>query len=145
MPLVLGLVLPFYTDAGVIAINDHLFKIVDSRAVDDDEDIPIGDAVAILRFMFQVLDLGAGDAVVRGSAVQALIEDNFPQLHSFLTSPDFGVPSPRDSRLDYGRFCQNFRQLTVSILNLNQETQSLSSHSGIPNGVPKVLPEGSRL
>ena len=84
----MGLVLPFYTDAGVIAINDHLFKIVDSRAVDDDEDLPIGDAVAILRFMFQVLDLGVGDAVVRGSAVQALIEDNFPQLHLFLTSPD---------------------------------------------------------
>ena len=64
--------------------------------------------------MFQILDLGAGDAVVRGSAVQALIEDNFPQLHAFLTSPDYGVPSPRDSLLDYGQFCQNFRQLIVS-------------------------------
>ena len=124
----LGLVLPHYNDAGVIAINDHFFKLVDSRSIEEeaeDDDIPIADAISILRFMFQILDLGAGDAVVSGMAVQELVETNFPSLHQFLISPEYGVPPPRDSRIDYGRFCQNFRRLNVSISILFREIQSL--------------------
>ena len=114
----LGLVLPYYTDAGVIVINDFFFQLVDSRSVEDeaeDDDLPIADAICILRFMFQILDLGAGDAVIRGAAVQDLVEVNFPRLLQLLTDPEYGVPPPRDSRLDYSRFCQNFRHLNVSI------------------------------
>ena len=115
----MGLVIPFYTDAGVIAINDHFFQIVDSRAPEEeaeDDDIPIAEAISILRFMFQMLNLGVDDAVVPGVAVRDLVESNFPRLHQFLVSPEYGVPPPRDSRLDYGKFCQNFRQLVVSYL-----------------------------
>ena len=113
----LGLVLPFYGDAGVISINEHLFALVDSRNLDhdaEDDDVPIGDAVAILRFLFQILDLGAGDAVVPGASIQDLIRANFPSLFQSLTDPEFGVPPPQDSQLDYVRFNQNFRCLNVS-------------------------------
>ena len=114
----MGLVLPYYTDAGVIIINDYFFQLVDSRSVEDeaeDDDIPIADAICILRFMFQILDLGAGDAVIRGAAVQDLVGTNFPRLLQLLTDPEYGVPPPRDSRLDYNQFCQNFRHLNVNI------------------------------
>ena len=111
----MGLLLPFYDDAGLIAINEHLFGLLEVGSLDADGDsVQVGDAVASLRFFVRLLELGVDDAVVTGGAVQALIEANFPQLHQLLTSPEFGVRPPRDGRLDYGRFNQNFRHLMVS-------------------------------
>ena len=110
----MGLLLPFYDDAGIIAINEHLFGLLAVGMLDADGDaVQVGDAVASLRFFVRLLELGANDALVTGADVQALIEASFPSLHLFMTSPEYGVRRPVDARLDYGRFNQNFRQLMV--------------------------------
>ena len=107
--------MPFFDDAGLIAINEHLFGLLEVGALDADGDaVQVGDAVASLRFFVRLLELGVGDPVVAGVAVRALIEANFPQLHQFMISPESGLRPPRNSRFDYGRFNQNFRHLMVS-------------------------------
>ncbi len=111
----MGLLLPFYDDAGLIAINEHLFGLLDIGALDADGDaVQVGDAVASLRFFVRLLELGVDDSVVTGDAIQALIEANFPQLHLFMTGQEFRVRPPSDGRFDYDRFNQNFRHLMVS-------------------------------
>lgn len=110
----MGLLLSFYDDAGIIAINEHLFSMLEVGALDaDGEAVQVVDAVASLRFFVRLLELGANDALVAGSDVQALIQASFPSLHALLTGQEYGVRPPRDSRLDYTRFVQNFRHLMV--------------------------------
>ena len=113
--MLLDLLLPFFDDAGIIAINAHLFHLLDhlDRNVDDG-DLPVADAVSVLRFFVTLVELGAGDAVVQGQAILDLIEVNFPDLHMLLTSEEFGVRPPVDSRFKYARFCGNFKHLMVS-------------------------------
>ena len=107
----------FYDDAGVIAVNTHLFSLLETGSLDENGDVlDVGAAVSSLRFFVHLLELGHNDAVVAGSAVQALIQANFPGLHDFLVNPEFGVRPPRDSRFNLVQFCQNFKHLIVSIL-----------------------------
>ena len=75
--MLLDLLLPFWDDAGIIAINSHLFMMLErlDRNIDDG-DLPVDEAVSILRFFFQLADLGTGDALVRGQAILGLIENN---------------------------------------------------------------------
>ena len=87
--------------------------------LDEDGDVlEVGAAVSSLRFFVHLLELGDGDAVVAGAAVQALIQTNFPSLHDFLINPEFGVRPPRDSKFNLVQFCQNFKHLIVSILEI---------------------------
>ena len=110
----MDLVLPFYVDAGLIALNDHLFVLLNSRDFDsDDGDLDLGHAVSILRFFVQLLELGINDPEIPGRAVQDLILANFPDLEEYLIGT-YGVAAPRNSRFNYGRFVDNFRQLLVS-------------------------------
>ena len=111
------MLLSFYDDAGLIAINEYLFGLLEIGSLDADGDaVQVGDAVASLRFFVRLLELGVGDSVVSGGAIQALIEVNFPSLHQILTSPEFGIRSPCDGRFNFDRFNQNFRHLMVSHL-----------------------------
>ena len=106
----------FYDDAGVIAINSHLFSLLEAGSVDAaGEVLEVGAAVSSLRFFIHLLELGVNDSLVTGAAVNALVRANFPQLHAFLTDPEFGVRFPRDSRFNYVQFCQNFKHLMVSL------------------------------
>ena len=112
----LDLLLPFFDDAGIISINGYLFQKLDhlDREIDDG-DLPVVDAVSILRFFIRLIELGTGDAVVRGQAILDLVQANFPDLHLLLTSPASGVRPPVDSRFNYSRFCGNFKHLMVRI------------------------------
>ena len=124
----MDLLLNFFDDAGVIALNDHLFSMLDglARDADGDVDLDVGDAVAALRFFVQLMELGIGDAVVTGASVMELVQTNFPALHAYLTHPEDGVDPPIDSRFDYRRFCSNFRQVIVSlVISYRLETQSV--------------------
>ena len=106
----------FFDDAGIIAINSHLFSTLEQLDPNaDDGDLPVGDAVPILRFFFRLIDLGVDDALVQGSAIMGLIQANFPALHDSLTSEDFGVDPPVNARFNYSRFSINFQQLMVSL------------------------------
>ena len=114
-PLLLDLLLPFFDDAGIISINSHLFSLLEHLDVNvDDGDVPVGDAVSVLRFFVRLVELGANDAVVQGQAIMELVQANFPALHATMTDENFGVDPPVDSRFNYARFCTNFRQLMVS-------------------------------
>lgn len=116
--MILGLLTSFYDDAGVIAINSHLFSLLDVGSTNEDGDVlEVGAAVSSLRFFVHLLELGVGDALVTGAAVHDLVFANFPRLHAFLNDPEYGVRRPRDSRLNYTQFCQNFKHLMVSYLN----------------------------
>ena len=121
----MDLLLPFFSDAGLISINDYLFSLLDVNHPDgdDDGDLAVQDAVSVLRFFIRLIELGSGDALVTGAALGNLIKDNFPELHEFLTASDYKVDRPCSSRFNYRRFCGNFKQLMVSTLSL-QETQS---------------------
>ena len=113
--MLLDLLLPFFDDAGIISINSHLFSLLENLDADvDDGDVPVGDAVSILRFFVRLVELGANDAVVHGQAIMGLVQANFPTLHDLLTDESFGVDPPINSRFNYARFCNNFRQLMVS-------------------------------
>ena len=111
------MLLPFFDDAGIIAVNGHLFKLLDQldREVDDG-DLQVGDAVSVLRFFVRLVELGEGDAIVQGQAVLDLIHGNFPDLHALLTNAEFGVRPPVNARFNYSRFCANFKHLMVSSL-----------------------------
>ena len=55
----MGLLLSFYDDAGIIAINEHLFSMLDVGALDaNGEVVQVVDAVASLRFFVRLLELG---------------------------------------------------------------------------------------
>ena len=111
----LDLLLPFFDDAGIIMINTHLFNMLEFLDLEaDDGDLPVADAVSILRFFVTLVELGADDVIVQGQAVLDLIERNFPSLHALLTSQEFGARAPINSRFNYSRFCLNFQHLTVS-------------------------------
>ena len=114
-PLLLDLLLPFFDDAGIIAVNTYLFSLLDGLNRDvDDGDLPVGDAVSVLRFFVRLVELGVDDVVIQGQDILRLIQASFPSLHASLTHEDFGVDPPVNSRFNYSRFCTNFRKLMVS-------------------------------
>ena len=108
--------MPFFDDAGIIMINTHLFNMLEFLDLEaDDGDLPVADAVSILRFFVTLVELGADDVIVQGQAILDLIEVNFPSLHLLMTSQDFGVRAPINARFNYSRFCSNFQHLMVSL------------------------------
>ena len=126
----IDLLLSFFDDGGIITINDCLFsKLNTIQTSDDDGDLEVGDAVAILRLFVQLIESGVGDALISGARVMSLIQNNLPDLHLQLTDAEYGVAPPISSRFNLSRFCVNFRTLMVSYLDL--ETQSHSPSTDI--------------
>ena len=108
----------FFDDGGLVAINTHLFSMLD-RQVDADDVHPelmvVDDAVGVLRLFVRVLELGAGDAMISGRAILDLLLASFPSLAPDITGAEFGVAPPHSARIDYRRLCANFVQLMVSL------------------------------
>ena len=112
----MDLMINFFDAGGLVAINTHLFTMLDRQVDADDvhpEVLVADDAVGVLRLFVRVLELGAGDAMISGRAVLDLLLANFPSLAPSIIGAEFGVAPPTSARIDYRRLCANLIQLMV--------------------------------
>ena len=102
----------FFPDTGVIACNEYFFQLLSKQGYGTQ--LPSNLARKFLRILVDILELGVDDAVVSGAAVLSLVGHYLPELHEVLTSEEYPLAPPRDSKIDYDRFTSNFEHVKAS-------------------------------